>query len=72
VTGETKRITLLGVIDKTGDPNEVFVVDVNASPEEIAAAILRANAERAAAQLAESKRLRALFLPDERGEEKPQ
>jgi hypothetical protein len=65
----TPRQILLGVIDTSeSDGAVVLTVPLDADAATIAAAIERAEAERVEAQARESKRLRELFLEDERHE----
>ena len=60
----------LGTIEtgSAGDPAEAIAVVVppNATADQIAAAIERANNERAEAQARETKRLRELFLDEDK------
>jgi hypothetical protein len=67
---DEKRITYLGTITTEPDEAIAFNIPADASAEEIAAALAKHEADKAAAQVAESKRLRALFLTDEKVDDK--
>jgi hypothetical protein len=62
------KITVLGVV--TLEPGQALAFDIplNASAEEIAAGLAAAEEAKAAAALAETKRLREIFLRDERAD----
>jgi hypothetical protein len=72
MTDEPKRVIVLGTV--TVEPGEAIAFDIplDASAEEIAAALAKHEADKAAAQVAESKKLRAMFLTggDEKAGEK--
>ena len=62
------RKIFLGTVTVEGGASAAFDIPDNLDPEEIRAILERVEAKRAADALAESKRLRALFLADETGE----
>jgi hypothetical protein len=62
MTNEAKGVTLLGVIATEPDETVTFAIPDGLSAGEIAAAIAAAEEEKARRKLAESERLRELFL----------
>jgi hypothetical protein len=65
MSDEPKRIIVLGTVTLPEDGQAVaFDIPRNASAEEITAALERVEAQQAAAALAETKKLREMFLPE--------
>jgi hypothetical protein len=63
MTDKPTRI-FLGVVDTSDAPSIVLTVPLDASPNAIKAALTEAEAEKARLKLAESAKLRAMFLKD--------
>jgi hypothetical protein len=60
-----RRVTLLGVVTvQEGEATPVFDIPLDADPNVLAKPILQAEEEKARRKLAESERLRRLFLKD--------
>jgi hypothetical protein len=60
-----RRVTLLGVVTvEEGEAIPVFDIPLDADPDVLAKAILQAEEEKAQRKLAESEKIRAMFLND--------
>jgi hypothetical protein len=78
-TPEPHKLIFLGSVSVEPDTAIAFDIPLNASPEQITAALEKLEADRAAAALAESEKLRKMFLSpppeaeaEKNDEDKPQ